>query len=53
MKLTSARLWATAILAGTALSAFLLPAAKSQILANPSYLPLGVASNGSSTTFFD
>ena len=50
MKLPSFRVWATAIVAGTALAALVLPAARSQILANPSYLPIGVASSGGSTT---
>ena len=50
MKLPSFRVWGTAIVAGTALAALVLPAARSQILANPSYLPIGVASNGNSTT---
>ena len=50
MKLPSLRVGVIAIVAGTALTALLLPAARSQILANPSYIPIGVASNGGSTT---
>ncbi len=50
MKPPSLRLGVIAIVAGTALAALLLPPARSQILANPSYIPIGVASNGGSTT---
>ena len=50
MNTLSVRLAAFAIFAALLLAAFLSPSARSQILASPSYLPIGVASTGNAST---
>jgi len=50
MRRPSVRLSVIALLAASALAVVLSPLARSQIQASPSYVPIGVASNGSTST---
>lgn len=50
MQASHMRYAAAALVAGAALTLALLPAAQSQIRANPSYLPVGVSASGSTST---
>lgn len=49
MNRSSIRVLAFSFLATMGLAAFLLPVARSQIQVAPSYIPIGVASSGSSS----
>ena len=50
MKQSTLRIGGIAVLAGLALAAVGLPAARSQILAGPSFLPIGVSASGNLST---
>ena len=50
MRMPSVRLSVIALLAASALATVLSPLARSQIHVAPSYVPIGVASNGSTST---